>query len=83
MGTDTARRETLYEERAALSNNVRIGDIIKGLPVAPGQCAGVYASHVLEHLAFDGFHTALEYEAVAEAGGIFRLVVPDLEWAGS
>lgn len=62
--------------------SVRIGDIVKGLPLAPAQCAGVYASHVLEHLALDDFHAALENtKRLLKPGGIFRLVVPDLEWA--
>jgi SAM-dependent methyltransferase len=62
--------------------NVRQADIVKGLPVPDGSCRGVYASHVLEHLAFDDFHVALENtRKVLRAGGIFRLVVPDLEWA--
>jgi len=45
-------------------------------------CRGVYASHVLEHLALDEFHRAIENTMrILEKGGVFRLVVPDLEWA--
>lgn len=60
--------------------NVEFGDIVKGLPLAPGSCAVVYACHILEHLALDEFRIALHnsYELLCE-GGIFRLVVPDLE----
>ena len=60
--------------------NVEFGDIVKGLPLTPGSCAGVYACHILEHLALDEFRIALRnsYELLRE-GGIFRLVVPDLE----
>jgi len=62
--------------------NVRIGDIVKGLPVPEASCRGVYASHVLEHLALDEFHQALANTCrLLSDGGIFRLVVPDLEWA--
>jgi predicted SAM-dependent methyltransferase len=62
--------------------NVRSGDIVKGLPVGDESCAGVYASHVLEHLTFEDFHTALQNTyRILQVGGIFRLVVPDLEWA--
>jgi hypothetical protein len=62
--------------------NVRYGDIVKGLPIPDSACVGVYASHVLEHLALDDFHTALDNtHRILEKGGIFRLVVPDLEWA--
>jgi len=62
--------------------NVRYGDIVKGLPLSARSCKGVYASHILEHLALEDFHTALENtKRILTAGGIFRLVVPDLEWA--
>jgi hypothetical protein len=61
-------------------SNVRCGDIVKGLPVGDGSCRGVYASHVLEHLALEDFHRALENtKRILSEGGIFRLVVPDLE----
>lgn len=62
--------------------NVRRADIVKGLPVPDGSCHGVYASHVLEHLALDDFHVALDNtRRVLRTGGIFRLVLPDLECA--
>jgi SAM-dependent methyltransferase len=59
---------------------VRLGDIVSGLPVRDGAAKGVYASHVLEHLCYDDFWIALKntYKILAP-GGIFRLVVPDLE----
>ena len=41
-------------------SNVRYGDIVKGLPVDERSCKGVYASHVLEHLALEDFHKALQ-----------------------
>jgi hypothetical protein len=60
--------------------NVEYGDVVRGLPVAPGSARAVYASHVLEHLAFDDLRTALANTfALLEPGGVFRLVVPDLE----
>lgn len=60
--------------------NVRYGDIVKGLPVADGVASGVYASHVLEHLARDELAAALVNTLrIMAPGGIFRLVVPDLE----
>jgi SAM-dependent methyltransferase len=44
-------------------------------------CDGVYSSHVLEHLALEDFRTALKNTAkILRPGGIFRAVVPDLEW---
>src|SRR5437016_6228704 len=60
--------------------NVRYGDIVRGLPVAPGSCAVIYCSHVLEHLSLADFRTALRrtYEYL-HPGGVFRFVLPDLE----
>lgn len=60
--------------------NVRYGDIVKGLPVQPESCDGVYCSHVLEHLSLDDFTIALGNTfRYLQRGGIFRLVVPDLQ----
>ncbi len=60
--------------------NVRIGDIIKGLPVPDNSCAGLYCSHTLEHLSLNDFRTALKNSyAILQPGGLFRCVVPDLE----
>jgi hypothetical protein len=62
--------------------NVRYGDIVKGLPVSKNSCAGVYCSHVLEHLSLHDFRKALlNTYAILKPGGIFRCVVPDLEVA--
>jgi SAM-dependent methyltransferase len=59
--------------------NVLFGDVVKGLPTASGTATGVYASHVLEHLALDDFRRALEEVfRILAPGGVFRLVVPDL-----
>ena len=38
---------------------VKYGNIAKGLPIAENSVRGVYASHVLEHLALDDFRKAL------------------------
>ena len=63
-------------------NNVRFGDIVKGLPCAAASCHGIYASHVLEHLTLAEFHLALiNTRRLLKPSGIFRLVVPDLEYA--
>lgn len=60
--------------------NVQYGDIVKGLPLSEESCAGIYASHVLEHLALEDFRIALKNTFnLLCSGGIFRLVVPDLE----
>jgi len=63
--------------------NVKVGDIVSGLPLPAGSCAGIYASHVLEHLALNDFYTALDNTLKLLApGGIFRLIVPDLAYIG-
>tara|TARA_Y100001972_G_scaffold129165_1_gene194796 strand:+ start:1405 stop:2028 length:624 start_codon:yes stop_codon:yes gene_type:complete len=62
--------------------NVRYGDITRKLPGVPhGSAKGVYCSHVLEHLSLEDFRKALQntYLSLAE-GGIFRMVIPDLEY---
>lgn len=62
--------------------NIQYGDIVKGLPLTGGNCAGIYASHVLEHLALDDFRVALHNTFnLLMPSGIFRLIVPDLEIA--
>ena len=59
---------------------VEYGNIVRGLPVRDASCDGVYASHVLEHLALDDLRIALaRTRRLLRPGGIFRLVVPDLE----
>lgn len=61
-------------------DSVLYGDITKGLPVEPGSACAVYASHVLEHLALEDCRSALRNVLLLlEPGGVFRLVVPDLE----
>lgn len=71
----------LYTKNAArFPANVEYGDIVAGLPVADGSCAAVYCSHVLEHLALADFRTALvNTRRLLRPGGVFRLVMPDLE----
>lgn len=59
--------------------SVKHGDICKGLPVPDSSARAIYASHVLEHLAYEDFKLALQNTyRILEPGGIFRLVVPDL-----
>ncbi|MBB3057109.1 class I SAM-dependent methyltransferase [Mucilaginibacter gotjawali] len=62
--------------------NVKYGDIVKGLPEQPGSCDAVYCSHILEHLAYEDFLTALKNTFnILKPGGTFRGVVPDLKAA--
>ena len=59
---------------------VRFGDIVRGLPIPDESVQGIYASHVLEHLSYADFWTALGRTfRLLRPGGIFRLVVPDLK----
>lgn len=60
---------------------VRPGDITKGPLVGKGTATAAYASHVLEHLTLEDAKKAIAntYDMLAP-GGVFRLIVPDLEW---
>lgn len=61
-------------------NAVEYGDVTKRLPLDTMSCEGVYCSHVLEHLALADLRRALrETFRILKPGGVFRLVVPDLE----
>ena len=69
----------LKRNAAPFPDNVRYGDIVKGLPIAEQSCRGIYCSHVLEHLPLDDFRIALgNTRRLLKSGGIFRLVLPDL-----
>ncbi len=70
---------TLKGNSAQFPKNVRYGDIIKGLPLPDKSCAGIYCSHMLEHLSLEDFQNALlNTHRLLKQNGIFRLVVPDL-----
>jgi hypothetical protein len=61
--------------------NIEYGDIVKGLPIAPDSCKGVYCSHILEHLSLSDFRKAFKNTyKILQPGGTFRLVLPDLEF---
>lgn len=61
--------------------NVRYGDIVKGLPISENSADAVYASHVLEHLSREDVVRALANTyRILKPRGVFRMVVPDLEW---
>ena len=60
-------------------SNVEYGDIVKGLPINSNSCDGLYACHVLEHLALDDFRVALRHSLdYLKPGAAFRMIVPDL-----
>lgn len=73
----------LYKKNShPFPENVLYGDIVKGLPEQKNTCDGVYCSHVLEHLPYQDFQTALKNTyRILKPGGIFRCVVPDLKFA--
>jgi predicted SAM-dependent methyltransferase len=71
----------MKKNRQPFPPNVLYGDIIRGLPIEPGSCKGMYCSHVLEHLAFDGLKSALKNTcSFLSEDGIFRFVIPDLRY---
>lgn len=64
------------------ADNVEFGDIVKGLPITEKSCKGVYCCHVLEHLALEDFRVALRNTyKILHPGGVFRFVLPDLEYS--
>jgi Methyltransferase domain len=71
----------LYTKNATrFPPNAEYGDIVKGLPVRPGTCEAIYCCHVLEHLSLEDCRTAIKNTySLLSPGGVFRLVVPDLE----
>ncbi|MEQ8195970.1 MAG: methyltransferase domain-containing protein [Rhodospirillales bacterium] len=70
----------LAKRLVGFPKGVRCGDILKGLPVAAGSVDGLYASHVLEHLSYEDAMAAIrESFRLLKSGGVFRVVVPDLE----
>ena len=61
--------------------NVEYGNILEKLPIDDGSCHGIYCSHVLEHFSLVDFRLALHNTFdLLQPGGIFRLVMPDLEY---
>ncbi len=60
--------------------SARVGDIRRGLPIPASSCAGMYSSHVLEHLSLEDARRAFGYSYMhLHLGGVFRFVLPDLE----
>lgn len=72
------------KNKSRFPENVEYGDVVKGLPVSAESCKGVYCSHILEHLSLNDFRVALSNtKEILRAGGIFRLVLPDLEYSAT
>lgn len=61
-------------------DEIKYGDIVKGLPIQHNTVDGLFCGHVLEHLTRTDFDTALNNSFnYLKPGGKFRLVVPDLQ----
>lgn len=70
-----------FSGKTLFPQNVRYGDIVRGLPVPAESANAVYCSHVLEHLDRASLEVALKNTIrMLKPGGVFRLIVPDLEW---
>jgi hypothetical protein len=74
---------TLFKSKLNIifPKNVLYGDIVKGLPIHDNSCDGLYCSHTLEHIALNDFRKALKNSyKMLKKGGIFRCIVPDMEF---
>lgn len=61
-------------------DEIKYGDIVKGLPIRHNSVDGLFCGHVLEHLTRTDFDFALANSFnYLKPGGKFRLVVPDLK----
>lgn len=70
-----------FNQSIPFPDNVKYGDIVKGLPETHEGADAVFCSHVLEHLSLEDLRTALKNTyAILKPGGIFRFVLPDLEF---
>ena len=72
----------LVRNKVVFPDAVRYGDITKGLPgIEANSCDGIYCSHILEHLSLNDCRIALQQTHLyLKPGGVFRCVVPDLEF---
>jgi SAM-dependent methyltransferase len=62
-------------------DNVEYGDIATGLPIADSSVKLLYCSHILEHLSLVDLRSSLQNcYRILQPGGIFRFVLPDLEY---
>lgn len=68
--------------RVPWPRDIRVLDVTRGLPYASESIEVIYTSHMLEHLSREqGGGVVREAYRVLRAGGILRVVVPDLEQA--
>ena len=80
IGTPSCVRPMSTKRTTSSPSNVGYGNIVKGLPIPRNVSRGIYCSHILEHLSLEDARIALRNTyAHLRPGGVFRLVVPDLE----
>lgn len=61
-------------------STVKYGDVIRGIRIEENSCEIIYAAHVMEHLSLADFHVTVDnIYSYLTLGGIYRLIVPDLE----
>jgi SAM-dependent methyltransferase len=78
MGLMSQHRWT--QHRAGVFRRLRYHDITRPWRFESGTFSAIFCSHVLEHLYFDQVESCLrEAQRVLAPGGIFRIVVPDLD----
>jgi len=69
-----------YEVYSALSDNILVYDLARGIPYESDSVDAVFHSHLFEHLDRDvGRRFVTEVRRVLKPGGVHRVVVPDLE----
>ena len=54
-------------------NNVKYGNIVKGLPLKDNSIDLVYCSHILEHLSLNDLKIALKNTYKMLKGGVFQI----------
>jgi SAM-dependent methyltransferase len=71
----------VFNHEMDFSENIICGDIVKGLGEIHDTVDVVYCSHILEHLALEDLRNALRNTyTMLKPGGVFRFVLPDLEY---
>jgi SAM-dependent methyltransferase len=61
------------KNKSRFPENLRYGDIVKGLPDSNDSCDGIYCSHVLEHLSYNEFKISLKNTfTILKPGGILE-----------
>ncbi len=60
--------------------HIKVGNIVKGLPLPKSSVDVMYSSHVLEHMSYEDAKQAIANVYLhLKPGGVFRSVLPDIE----